>query len=39
MKHFGRPFYIFPLKPLDFGNATLIESPGEQGEALYPLKP
>ena len=31
-------FYIFSLKPLDFGNAKLIESPGQQGETLYPLK-
>ena len=32
-------FYIFSLKPLDFGNAKLLESPSQQGEALYPLKP
>ena len=30
---------IFSLKPLDFGNAKLLESPSQQGEALYPLKP
>jgi len=32
-------FYIFSLKPLDFGDAKLLESPGQQGEILYPLKP
>ena len=32
-------FYIFSLKPLDFGNAKLLESPSQHGEALYPLKP
>ena len=32
-------FYIFSLKPLDFGNAKLLESPGQQGETLSPLKP
>ena len=31
-------FYVFSLKPLDFGNAKLLESPSRQGEALYPLK-
>ena len=32
-------FYIFSLQPLDFGNAKLLESPSQQRETLYPLKP
>ena len=32
-------FYMFSLKPFDFGDAKLLESPGQQGETLYPLRP